>query len=98
MGTSSSFIITTTASTSIQEGVSLENTTVVGSSTLDGNASNNNAVADTSIVGAADMKISKVGTPATVIAGQYVTYTIVITNTGPGQARSVDVKDQLPAG
>ena len=98
VGASSSFIITTTASASIQEGVSLENTAVVGSSTPDGNASNNNAVADTSIIGAADMKISKVGTPATAIAGQYVTYTIVITNTGPGQARSVDVKDQLPAG
>ncbi len=31
-------------------------------------------------------------------AGSLVTYTLRITNTGPGLARSVDVKDQLPPG
>ena len=32
------------------------------------------------------------------IAGQQVTYTIVVTNSGPSTAQSVDVKDALPPG
>ena len=86
-GASRSFVITTTASAGLPEGTSLENRAIVGSSTPDGNASNNTATADTSIVGAADLTISKVGSPASVVAGGTVTYTIRITNTGPGLAR-----------
>ncbi len=97
-GASASYVITVTAASSIVPGTSLQNSAVVASSTLDGNASNNSATADTSIVGAADLTISKSGAPASVRAGDLVTYTITITNTGPGSARSVDVKDQLPAG
>jgi uncharacterized repeat protein (TIGR01451 family) len=97
-GASASFVITVTPAAGIVPGASLENRAVVGSSTADSNPSNNAATADTSIIGAADLTISKVGSPATVHAGEYVTYTIRITNTGPGAARSVDVKDQLPAG
>ena len=97
-GASSSFVITVTAAADITPGTSLENRAVVGSSTSDPNPLNNAATADTSVVGAADLVISKVGAPAAVVAGEYVTYTLRITNAGPGLARSVDVKDQLPAG
>ena len=80
-------------------GTSLENSAIVSSTTDDSNPLNNSATADTSIVGYADLTISKSQlTPDPITAGSLVTYTIRITNTGPGLARNVDVKDQLPAG
>ena len=72
---------------------------MVTSTTGDSNPLNNSATADTSILGYADLTISKSQlTPDPITAGSLVTYTIRITNTGPGLARNVDVKDQLPAG
>ena len=82
----------------VAPGTSLQFGGAVSSSTTDPATTNNTANADTSVVAAADLTISKSGSPASVVAGGTVTYTIRITNTGPGLARSVDVKDQLPAG
>lgn len=92
-------IITATVDADVLPATSLENRAEVTSATADPNPLNNGATADTSILGAADMVISKQQiTPNPVTAGELVSYTIRITNTGPGLARSVDVKDQLPAG
>ena len=44
-----------------------------------------------------DLQITKTG-PASVVAGEQVTYTIVITNRGPAIATGVDLKEILPAG
>ena len=79
-------------------GTSLQFNGVTSSSTPDPDATNNTANADTSVVGQATLRISKTSTPATVTAGEYVTYTIIITNSGPSDARFVDVKEQLPNG
>ncbi len=95
-GASQSFVITVLADDDIEPGTSLENRAVVGSDTPDGDPSNNQAYADTSIVGLADLSLSKIG-PSSVTAGQQVTYTIVVTNAGPSVAQSVDVKDALPS-
>ncbi|MCX6045975.1 MAG: DUF11 domain-containing protein [Chloroflexi bacterium] len=46
----------------------------------------------------ADLKISKTGAPNPVVAGQPLTYTIVVANLGPGTATNVVVKDTLPSG
>ncbi|MCK9271205.1 MAG: hypothetical protein M0P50_12280, partial [Bacteroidales bacterium] len=46
----------------------------------------------------ADLSIIKTATPASVIAGENVTYTITVTNNGPATARFVKVQDVLPAG
>ncbi|MBP9072110.1 MAG: DUF11 domain-containing protein, partial [Caldilineaceae bacterium] len=71
---------------------------VVGSSTPDANPDNNTATAPTVVVGSADMAISKTGPDGPVVAGETLTYTIVITNNGPSLAEDVDVKDFVPAG
>ena len=92
-------VIAATVNGTVAPGTSLENSAVVTSTTGDSNPLNNSATADTSILGYADLTISKSQlTPNPIAAGSLVTYTIRITNTGPGLARNVDVKDQLPAG
>jgi uncharacterized repeat protein (TIGR01451 family) len=45
---------------------------------------------------AADLSISKTDSPDPVTTGSNVTYTIVVTNTGPADAQSVVVTDNLP--
>ena len=46
----------------------------------------------------ADLQISKSGNPDPVIAGQSLTYTLVITNQGPADANSLTITDTLPGG
>ncbi|MCC7362611.1 MAG: DUF11 domain-containing protein [Anaerolineales bacterium] len=96
-GAQATYTITVTVNSDVEPGTSLENTAVVGSQTPDDNPSNNADDADTSIVGQADVALDKSG-PASAVAGEVVTYTIVITNNGPSTAQMVDVKDTLPAG
>ncbi|MDW8440242.1 MAG: hypothetical protein RML96_07195 [Caldilineaceae bacterium] len=94
------YYVTATVNSDVYPGVSLENTAAASTSTADPNPLNNSATADTSIIGAAFFEIIKqqVEPTGAVTAGSLVTYTITFTNTGPGVARAVDVKDQLPAG
>ncbi len=95
------YVISATVGADVPPGTSLQNTaTAAGVGYRDPNAANNSANADTSIIGAADLVIDKrqVNPSGTVTAGELVTYVVTITNTGPGLARSVDVKDQLPPG
>ncbi len=46
--------------------------------------------------GAADLALAKTG-PTLIIAGQTVTYTVVMTNNGPGLASQATIVDALPA-
>lgn len=46
----------------------------------------------------ADLGITKAGSPASVVQGGTVTYTMVVTNSGPNPAKAVTVTDTLPAG
>jgi uncharacterized repeat protein (TIGR01451 family) len=96
-GANTSYTITVTTADDIVPGSSLENTAIVGSPTPETDVENNQDDADTSILGKADLGLLKSG-PANVTAGQQIAYTLVITNAGPSTARSVDVKDLLPAG
>ncbi len=79
-------------------GTSLQFNGTTSSTTSDPDTTNNTANADTSVVRKATLKIAKTSDPATVTAGELVTYTITITNEGPSDARFVDVKEQLPSG
>lgn len=80
----------------VEPGASLENTALVGAITPEADAADNQDTADTSITGLADLALDKHG-PATVIAGEALTYTIVVTNAGPSVAQSVEVAEALPA-
>ncbi|MBX3401689.1 MAG: DUF11 domain-containing protein [Gemmataceae bacterium] len=58
----------------------------------------NNSATDTSTADPrADLRITKTDGVATVVPGQGVTYTIVVTNTGPSAVTGATVADTLPA-
>ncbi len=47
--------------------------------------------------GSADLSVTKVDTPDPVVPGGNITYTITVTNAGPGNAADVSFSDEIPA-
>ncbi|MEZ4870007.1 MAG: DUF4347 domain-containing protein [Caldilineaceae bacterium] len=91
------FTLTVTADASLAPGLSLENVATVMAATLDHDLSNNQDNADTNVIGRAELALTKQG-PATVVAGLPLTYTIVVTNSGPSMASGLSIEDALPTG
>ncbi|MBN1315671.1 MAG: DUF11 domain-containing protein [Anaerolineales bacterium] len=94
-GAGTSFTIVVRAEPGLEAGTSLENQASVISTEPDPDMTNNSADADTSVVGKADLAVTKTG-PDTAIAGEEIIYEIVVTNGGPSFAESVVVVDELP--
>jgi uncharacterized repeat protein (TIGR01451 family)/fimbrial isopeptide formation D2 family protein len=88
--------VTAQVSSEVLAGASITNTAWVTSDTPDPNAGNNVDDAITPVVARADLGIVKRAEPATVIAGETLTYTLLISNAGPSAARPVTVTDVLP--
>ncbi len=62
----------------------------------DPNLSNNVDTAATIVEDLADLKVIKFSKPeGTVLAGQVVTYTIIVENLGPSTARNVGIRDEI---
>ena len=76
----------------------MHNDARVFSATFDDDLSNNLATVATDVTGSADLSITKLDSPDPVIAGNSLTYTIVVTNNGPSTAEDVTITDTLPAG
>ncbi len=91
------FTLAVTVDAGVEPGTSLENAAVAGSLVTDPDPSNNADTADTSVLGWTDLVLDKTG-PEWVLRNGVVTYTVVVTNSGPSMAQSVDVKDDLPEG
>src|SRR5690606_18080636 len=75
----------------VQPGTSLQFNGLTAAETADPDLSNNSANADLSVIGQADLVVSKSG-PATATAGTIVTYTVIVTNNGPTAAVLRDIK------
>ena len=75
---------------------SITNTVTATTASADKNSANNTASATTTVTQFADMSVTKSG-PATVTAGTNITYTTVVSNSGPSSAASVSLSDTLPA-
>lgn len=74
------------------------NTATVSAATTDPNGANNSSTFTSSGTNVADVAISKAITPATLVAGGPITYTMVVRNNGPSTAQGVSVTDTVPAG
>lgn len=91
-----SFVITFDAQVDAgTSGTTLVNTASVTANEPDPDASNNTDTADV-MVGAVDVAITKVVDNPTPNTGDTVTYTITVTNNGPGTANNVQVNESLP--
>lgn len=75
----------------------ISNTATVDANQPDPAAANDAAMADT-VAPSADLSLTKTASPDPVIAGEDLTYTLVVTNAGPSDAAGVTVTDTLPAG
>jgi large repetitive protein len=75
---------------------SLSNTATIFGPNADTNSGNNSATAVTTVTASADLSVNKTG-PASAIAGTNITYTIVVTNSGPSNAANAGLTDAVPA-
>lgn len=72
------------------------NTATVNSVTPDPNPANNTDNDVTPVDVSADLAVTKLAEPSPVSAGGLVTFTIIVTNSGPSDAQSVTLTDSLP--
>ncbi|GAI21207.1 unnamed protein product, partial [marine sediment metagenome] len=75
----------------------LSNSATISSDTADKDPSNNTFTLDSNIESNADLSIEKSG-PAIGTAGEEITYTLNLTNSGPSDALKVMVTDPVPSG
>ena len=98
-GSTTTMTISVLVDPGVSAGSVITNTASIGtSSTSDPDASNDSAIATTSVIESVGLFISKSSSPATVNAGEQVTYSVVVTNGGPSNADSTTVVDLLPSG
>jgi uncharacterized repeat protein (TIGR01451 family) len=82
---------------SVADATILNNTAAVNSTTNDNDLTNNEDFEETSVDADADLSITKSSNPNPVDAGNSLTYTVMVNNTGPSNAKNVIVTDTLPA-
>lgn len=74
----------------------ITNTAVVSSTTPDPDPDNNTSTDITEVLTSADLAVTKTASPSPVAAGGQLTYTVVISNRGPGDAQNVVLTDSIP--
>src|SRR5207247_2081432 len=90
--------IVATVNSSVADGATLYNQASVSGATTDPDPSNNTSnQVSTGVTRSADLSITKSG-PASVIAGNSITYTLTVHNGGPSNVASFTVTDALPSG
>jgi uncharacterized repeat protein (TIGR01451 family) len=90
-------VVATVLATAIPPGT-VTNTASVSTTSTDVIAANNSDTVVSTVTPAADLAVTKVGSPDPVQAGQDLTYTITVTNNGPSPAQSPSLDDPLPPG
>lgn len=73
------------------------NTAVVSSPTPDPDPNNDQATEITPINTSADLSVVKTGSPSPAVPGQYLIFTVTITNGGPNPAMNTVLTDTVPA-
>ncbi len=65
---------------------------------IESNTANNTDTESTTLTPSIDLAVTKTDSADPVVAGNQLTYTIVVTNNGPSQATNVSLTDTLPTG
>ncbi|GIV85930.1 MAG: hypothetical protein KatS3mg052_2937 [Candidatus Roseilinea sp.] len=91
------FVITYTVQPPVNGGV-FSNTASIAAVDQNSSGSPTAGGGDVTASANADLEISKVADPATVLPGGVITYTLVVTNNGPSTAQAVTVTDQISGG
>jgi len=86
------------AQATASSGSLINSATVTPTGTPDPDSSNNSDSVDVGITAGADLAIGKTVTPAPAVAGETVTFTIVVENKGPNDATGVFFVDPMPPG
>lgn len=76
----------------------ITNTASVTGNEFDPNTNNNTATITTTVNRLVNLSITKTGSANPVTAGNSLTYTLTVANSGPSQASGVIITDTLPAG
>ncbi|GAB2504298.1 Ig-like domain-containing protein [Lysobacter humi (ex Lee et al. 2017)] len=93
-GASATFTLTVAVPANTAGGTSIANTASVSSATDDPTGANDASTATVTITPQADIALSKtLLTPGPYVAGQVLTYSIVVSNGGPSTATNVQVTD-----
>ncbi|MGA7751397.1 MAG: C25 family cysteine peptidase [Candidatus Sulfotelmatobacter sp.] len=96
--TSGTFTMVVKVNTGVANGTVITNSVAVASSATDPNSSNNTATATTVVGGAGpDLTVTNVASPNPVQAGNNITYTQVVTNTGSSAATGGTFTEATPA-
>ncbi|HUE73169.1 MAG TPA: right-handed parallel beta-helix repeat-containing protein [Pirellulaceae bacterium] len=96
-GAVATFTLVVQANASLLDGSTISNTATVSTATADPTPGNNSVTATTTVSSSADLSVTKSDSPDTVVAGENLTYTIVVTNNGPSDAQNVVLTDAIPA-
>ncbi|TMC76013.1 MAG: DUF11 domain-containing protein [Chloroflexi bacterium] len=96
-GAMSTFTLVVNVNANTPDGTLICNTVTVGSSTSDPNPDNNSDTEKTEVKTEADLSVTKADDPDPVIAGNDLTYTLIVNNAGPSDAQNVAVSDEIPA-
>jgi uncharacterized repeat protein (TIGR01451 family) len=99
LAANASVVVTLVANVAAETTGPLVNTATVTTTSSDPSSANDTSTFETAVTPApADLSITKTASDDTPVIGFEVTYTIVVTNNGPGTAADVVVTDALPAG
>ncbi|HEV3307402.1 MAG TPA: C25 family cysteine peptidase [Candidatus Sulfotelmatobacter sp.] len=72
-------------------------TSTISSTTSDPNSSNNSTTVSIPLATACDLSVTNSGAPSPVVAGSNITYTQVVTNSGPSNCASATFTEAFPA-
>ena len=93
------FTLTVMVASGENPGAVISNTAMISSSTTDPNPANDSSTAAVTVgSGQADLSVTKSASPASVMPGDTLTYSIGAANAGPSTAMNVALSDPLPGG